>query len=248
MNDVHGDLALVIDIPDGDLSKMYIEAYKPIDSFSETDIDVAYLSACDSSVTGIDFSSPVLLNTHDGSTCTCSSDSFCYRSCVAAPSSLYDSFMMSPDRFVPLVDEFAGSTSSPSLPTTSHMTTTASTPDEHVSFSTSFDRTVINNYDTNTLPISEQVSAFASRKYKPVAVKVRAIPAELPDEFRIVRAGRYTPSSDKSSSFHSYWSLHGTPSRACGCCPSWRVSLGRGTSSHACFHDGAEPRLRMGRL
>lgn len=180
MNDVHGDLAVILDIPDGDLSQMTISAYKPLSSTSDPDVKAAYLSACDPSITKSDFSSPTFVDSHSGSRCTCSSRSRCANSFVSLPTYKYDTMMWSADRFI--------TTRSPSdsrpAPVLSHTPVTTS---NHDTLSKTFDRTHINSYDTATTDSYEQVSVFAGKKYKPVALKVRPMPAELPGEFRILR-------------------------------------------------------------
>ena len=150
----HGDIALIIDIPGGDFSQMTISAYKPLSSTTDADIQAAYLSACNSTSTGIDFSNPILMDLYDDKDKRSGSRRACYSTrSISVPRSKYDTLMKSPDRFISV-----------------SATATHSTLDE-----------------TLKTKDREQVSVFAGKKYKPVAQKVRAMPAELADEFRIVR-------------------------------------------------------------
>ena len=163
--DDQGDLALIIDIPNNDLSQMVISMYRPSDTTSALDISMAYLSACDSTTTHSNFSSPLYMALATSS----SPNPF-----VSMPSYLYNMFSTSHHTPVPF------------LPSSS----SASTTSKNLFLGTKpgFDFMHINKVTAN-VPLTDSTtsSLLGKKKYKPIVWKIRMVTADLPNKFRIER-------------------------------------------------------------
>ena len=143
---------------------MVISTYRPLDMTSASDISTAYLSACDSTITHSDFSSPLYMALAGSS----SSDPF-----VSMPSYLYDTFSTSHHDPVPFLPSSSASTISKNF---------------FLGTKPGLDFTHINKVTANiSLTDSTTSSLLGKKKYKPVAQKIRAVAADLPDKFRIER-------------------------------------------------------------
>ena len=102
----HRDMAVIIDIPRGDISQMMISAYKPLSSTTDADIHTAYLLACDSLSTGIHFANPIFMDSHDND------------ASVSVPKSKYDTLRWSLDHFIPVsntTSQFISDKTSPTM-------------------------------------------------------------------------------------------------------------------------------------
>ena len=160
-----GDLALIIDISNNNLSQMVISVYRPLDTTSALDISMTYLSACDSMTTHSDFLSPLYM----APAASLPSNPF-----VSMPSYLYDTLSTSHHASVPF------------LPSSS----SASTMSKNLFLSTkpSFNFMHINKVTAN-IPLTDSTtsSLLGKKKYKPVVQKIRAVAVDLPNKFRIER-------------------------------------------------------------
>lgn len=158
-----GDLVLIIDIPNNDLSQMVIFTYRLLDTVTALDTSMAYLSACNSTTAHSDFSSPVYMALAN----SLSSNPF-----VSMPPYLYNTFATSHNTPVPF----------PSSPSSSSLTTM----DFFFGTKPSFDFMHINRVVTN-VPFTDSMtsSLLGKKKYKPVVQKIRAVTADLPNKFHI---------------------------------------------------------------